>query len=762
ATAIYGSRGANGVVLITTKKGKAGQTAVDVNIYSGVGQVTRTLPLLNTQQYLAMRHEAFKNDGATPDPSYDYDITGAWDTTRYTDWQKVLIGGTAHFTNAQMSLSGGTANTQFRIGGGYSKQTTVFPGDYADEKASTHVNINHSSTDQKFKILFSAQYVYDYNVLPRTDFTGLIILAPDAPALYNSDGSVNFQNGTFSNPMVVALQKATATSNNLISNLNLSYQILPGLQLRSSFGYTHYEMNQSDQRPATAFYGPPIAARRENAFGNSAVNTWIIEPQISYNRKLGSGKLDVLIGSTVQRNQTNATGFDATNFLNDASIPNVAAAASLTTVGNDYSEYRYNALYARLNYNLEDKYIINLTGRRDGSSRFGPGKQFGNFGAIGGAWVFSKEKFIENELSFLSFGKLRASYGTTGNDQITNYQYLSAYANQGGLPYQGVTGLTPNRIANPYFAWEVNKKLEAALELGFLKDRINIEASYYRNRTGNQLVGYPLPAIDGFNTIQFNLPAVVQNTGLELTLNTVNVISKNFRWNSSFNISMPRNKLVSYPNIANSAYAGTYEVGQSLFIKNLYHSLGVDPQTGIYQFRDVNNDGQFSNPADLQFEKQLAQNYFGGFQNTFSYKQWSVDIFFQFVKQTGLSYLGSFDAPGMFNVNQPDYVLSRWQKPGDNTNVALFSPNYAQDPNFLLGQSNAIISDASFIRLKNLSISYSFPDKWKRGLSLKNARIYLQAQNLFTITSYKGLDPETQGLLLPPLRMITTGIQLSL
>jgi TonB-linked SusC/RagA family outer membrane protein len=522
------------------------------------------------------------------------------------------------------------------------------------------------------------------------------------------------------------------------------------------------QMNQTIQTPATVYYGTPVDLYRDNLFATSNINTWIIEPQVGYTRRIGNGKLDVLIGTTFQDNTQNSVGQDAYGFSTDAQIPNIAAATNVVIYGSNSSDYRYNAVFGRINYNWQDKYLLNLTARRDGSSRFGPGNQFGNFGAMGIAWIFSKANFIRNKLSFLSFGKLRASYGSTGNDQIPDYQFLSTYSNYSSSnTYQGVNGLYPSRIANPFFGWELVKKLEGGIELGFLKDRIILNANYYRNRTGNQLVGQPLPSMVGFTTIQANLPAVVQNSGVELALNTTNINSKKFSWTSSFNLSIPRNKLISFPNLASSNYSNLFAIGKSLFTQSLYHYIEVDPQTGIYTFQDINKDGVI-NSKDRQFLKEISQRYFGGLQNSFSYKGWQLDVFFQFVKQTGRSYITSFSIPGFYNTNQPVYVLNRWVNPGNHTDVQ----RYLQGASTALTawgnatSSDYIIVDASFIRLKNVALSYSLPSSWQKKAYLQNAKIYIQCQNLFTITSYKGLDPESQGLGLPPLRIVITGIQI--
>ncbi|HMH21379.1 MAG TPA: SusC/RagA family TonB-linked outer membrane protein [Puia sp.] len=771
ATAIYGSRGANGVILITTKKGKAGKTKFDVNVYTGTGVVTHMLDMLNTQQYLAMRSEAFKNDGNTPGPN-DYDVNGAWDTSRYTNWQKVFFGGTAQFTNAQGSLSGGNSNTQFVIGGGYSKQTTVFPGNSADQKSSVHFNLNHTSFSQKFHANFSANYLNDNSNLPSIDLTSNITLPPDAPALYDANKNLNWANNSWpnGNPFLFVLRTAKAVTENLLSNLNLSYELLPGLHLKSNFGYNHIQMNQFNEIPGTSFAPPNNnnPSYRENDFATTNVKSSIIEPQIDFEPRLGQGKLDILLGTTFQQNSQTSVAQYAYGFSSDALIPNIAAASSVGIAGSNYTQYSYNAVFSRINYNLKEKYLINLTARRDGSSRFGSGNQFGDFGAIGASWVFSKEHFIQSNLSFLSFGKLRASYGSTGNDQITDYQYLSTYS-ASSIAYQGLTSLSPTRIANPYFGWELVKKMESALELGFFKDRILLNVSYYRNRTSNQLVRYAIPSITGYTSVQANLPAIIQNTGIEVEFNSTNIKTKNFTWTSSLNLTIPRNKLIAYPSLVNSSYANAYVIGQSLFIQKVLHYTGVDPQTGVYTFEDVNHDGKFTS-LDYLSTKPITQKYFGGIQNSFSFKGIQLDIFFQFVKQMGHNYQSNFLIPGTSVLqNEPTYVLGRWQKIGDISNVEQFSTGGGSLANTAYNNyngnnysSDGIICNASFIRLKNLAISYNLPERWRQRAHFQNVRIYVQGQNLFTITQYLGLDPETQGLSLPPLRMITAGIQIVL
>jgi len=760
ATAIYGSRGANGVILITTKKGKSNGTDITLNGYVGAGKVTKKLDLLSTSDYLAMRRQAFANDKASPGKT-DYDLNGTYDQNRSTDWQKVLIGGTAKVTDLQGAVSSGSEFTSFRIGLGYRKEGTVYPGDFSNKKASAMFALNHSSINHKFQIGFTGLYVSNVTTLPTTDLTQFIFLAPNSPALYKDNGTLNWANSTWNNPLLEISKPYKETGHNLLSNLNLSYHLVEGLKIEGKFGFNQVEIEQNVLTPYSVLNpitpNPPL--RRKNVVADNKINSWIVEPQLSYTANIWRGKLDLLTGATFQQFDQHILSEIASGFANDDLIKTLSAASTVTVNRDSEIKYRYNALYFRAGYSFDDKYILNLTGRRDGSSRFGPGKQFGNFGAIGAAWLFGKEKFVVNNLPFLSFGKLRGSIGVTGNDKLPDYEYLSTYSSYTS-GYQGTTGLYPTQLTNPYFAWEVVNKLEGGLDLGFLKDRILFNMSWYRNRTKNQLVGYSLPYTTGFTSIQANFPAVVQNTGVELELNTVNIAGANFKWHTSFNMSFPRNKLISYPDIASSAYATTYAVGYPLQVRFRYHYTGIDPATGLYTFKDQNGDGNYSN-EDL-VPSFAGQNFYGGFGNTFNYKGWQLDVFFSYAKQKGSNFLFNLQ-PGLFvkgASNQPSSVLN-------NATIQPFSQSFGDvfTQNQLFDNSDGRITDASYIRLRNVSLSWQLPGNWQRKAKLKGCKIYLQCENLFTITGYKGLDPENQfngSVQLPPLRMISAGLQLTL
>jgi TonB-linked SusC/RagA family outer membrane protein len=768
ATAIYGSRGANGVILITTKKGKSEKTTLDINFYQGIGKVGRKLDLLNTQQYVEMRKEAYRNDGF-PIPASNTDLF-KWDTTRYTDWQKELIGGTAHITNAQASISGGDARTQFLFGTSYYKESTVFPGNFSLRKASGYLNISHTDISSKFKSDISVNYVVTANDLPFQDLTrNAITIVPNAPSIYNEAN--DDLNWAWANPYAIMRNEHISKANNLITNASFSYIIMPGLQAKSNFGYTFLQLDELQTNPIKA-QNPNISNRTGySSFADASTKTWIIEPQLDYNKTIAGGTLSVTIGTSFQESIQESESWFASGFTSDALIKNMKASSSISLMNTNFVKYRYQGGYGRINYNWKDKYLLNFTGRRDGSSRFGPDKQFSNFGAVGTAWIISNEGFIQRNLQFLSFAKLRASFGTTGSDQILDYGFLDTYSST-TYPYQNINGLIPTGLANADYAWETNKKIEAAFELGLFEDRLMLSSSWYRNTSSNQLVGYPLSGVTGFNSVQYNLPATVQNTGWEFELLTHNIETTGLKWTTSLNFTIPRNKLVRYPNLKGSTHEHRYVIGEPLGVVNAYHYTGVDPETGLYTTEDVDGDGQISWPNDLRTLEKITQSFFGGISNTFHYKRFQIDIFFQFVKQTGYNYLFAsvFGTPGTFTPssssgNQPSFVMRRWQQSGDITDVQKFTRSAASETAlayslYAYGNSDGSYSDASFIRLKNISISWQFPSKWNEKLKLENSRIYIQGQNLLTITDYTGMDPENQNVSsLPPLRVLTAGLQ---
>lgn len=762
ATAIYGSRGANGVVLITTKKGKAGKTTYSASLRSGMGRVTRFSELMHTPEYIQMREEAYANDGEAEYPFNAYDINGTWDRSRYTDWQEELLGGTAQLAQASVSVSGGSEQTQVLLSGNYNRETTVFPGDFRYNKANVYSNVSHRSTDGKFKLALSASYTTQENDQPGTDLTlEARRLAPNAPALYNPDGTLNWENGTWDNPLRNTEGKFRTKTGDLIANAILSWDIWKGIAFRTSMGFTDLSHEESRTYPST-IYNPSYGVGAEYSSGyNSQADrhSWIIEPQLNWSYSFGKWDTAVLGGLTFQKQSSNQILQSGSGFSSNALIDNLAAATTKNILSDEQSIYKYQAVYGRFNISYDQRYILNLTGRRDGSSRFGPEKRFANFGAAGLAWIFSNESLLKDS-SIISLWKLRASYGSSGNDQIGDYQYLDTYSSI-GTGYNGVIGLKPTRLFNDRFGWENNDKLELALETGLWKDRIFFTLAWYENRSSNQLVGVPLPGTTGFTSIQDNLGATVQNKGVEFTLRTTNFQSKDFSWITSFNISASKNKLLEFPELEGSTYRNQFVIGQPTNISLLYIFKGVNPQTGVYEFEDVNGDGQITAQDDRKFAADFNPQYFGGLQNQITYKGVALDFLFQFVKQKNWNESYLSDMPGMM-ANQPRNVVNRWQQPGDAAPFQQYSTGLQSDvfeAYLRHSESTAAYSDASFIRLKNVALSYTLPPQWIAGIQ---CRLTLEGQNLWTITSYKGADPEfgTAGFL-PPLKMITTGIQIT-
>lgn len=319
---------------------------------------------------------------------------------------------------------------------------------------------------------------------------------------------------------------------------------MPSFFMKFNGGVNQIFFEEISLRPNT-IYNPAFGITTANSMAFKSTNnrlSYILEPQLNYRRKLGNHELDALLGATFQQTQSSILGMDGIGFESNAMITNLAAAKDVMVRQDQQMEYNYTAFFGRINYQYDNKYILNLTGRRDGSSRFGTSNRFAYFGAVGAAWIFSREAFLENA-SWLILGKLRASYGSTGSDLIGDNQYLDTYTISSAL-YGGTTTLNPSRLYNPNFSWERTNKLEFALEMGFLRDRLNFSAAWYQNRSSNQLVGIPLPATTGFSSIQSNLSAEVENTGFELELRTLALKSAAFSWESSFNISIPKNKLI--------------------------------------------------------------------------------------------------------------------------------------------------------------------------------------------------------------------------
>jgi len=772
ATAIYGSRGGNGVILITTKRGKAGKTKFTLNATTGVSEVSHFVDMVGTEQYLALRRKAFANNTTNPAaPS----VTTApdllvWDQNGFTDFQRYFLGSTAKTNDINSSVSGGDNLTNFYLSGTYHKEGNVFPGNQGYQRGGGKFNLNHTSIDQRFNLALTAMYSTDKNNIATTDLASWAYLLPPNFPLYKADGTLNWD-GFTSNPLGYLNQSNDNRTSNLLTNLALKYNLLKGLDIKTSLGYSKTDMTQIATRPLSSL-NPSLTSGATSGTASyvyNFTNNYIVEPQITYTNKIWKGTLSALAGGSYQYKKSRMPYSTAASVFTSDDFLNTVTAASTVSTTSGSVDYKYASLFSRVNYNLMDKYILNVNFRRDGSSRFGPNNKYGNFGSAGAAWIFSEEKALKDKFSWFSFGKLRGSYGIVGSDETDNYAYLDTYTNSTYV-YSGSTGLNPSRLPNPDYKWEETKKLDIGLDLAFFKDRLSLSGSYYRNRTSNQLITLNTSTQTGFSGYVANLPATVQNSGWELSLSSTNIKNKDFSWTSSFNISQNHNKLLSFPEIEKSSYFATYVVGNPISSYYLYQYAGISPTTNLPSFTDFNGSGTISSGfaatgrGDRYYAGTAYPKFFGGLTNAVTYKNLSLDFTFQFVKQKGRSLLSSSNYPPGWFSNAAASVVNDYLALGSQdylvtagTRGAAGSASYSAYLNYT--GSDASLTDASFIRMKNVSLSYTLPAKWLGKTSGQSIRVYAQGQNLFTITKYEGFDPESQGIATPPLRTITGGLQ---
>ncbi|MDQ1770624.1 SusC/RagA family TonB-linked outer membrane protein [Labilibaculum sp. A4] len=761
ATAIYGARASNGVVLITTKRGETGKAKLDVNVYTGAGKVGHFIPMMNTDEYLGMRREAFKNDGVEPD-EYNAPDLMAYDQKAYTNWQKLLIGGTAHTTDVQATLHGGSEMVKFLVNANFRNEGTVFPGNQGSTKAGARMNLDYGSKDGKFKATFSGAFSNDKTDMYANDLTRFYSLPPNYP-VYNEDGTL-FWDYYQDNPIANLQQTYKGITNNLMGNSTLSYSPIDKLYLKVNLGYTQTTLEQKSKYPVSSF-NPSYGMTSFAMFANNKMTNYIIEPTGSYSISGDNWTLNTLLGASLQRNITSGSSLEGSNYSSDALLGAISGAGLISSLYEDSSEYSFASLFGRITYNFKQKYILNVNYRRDGSSKFGDNNRFGNFGSAGVAWLFSGEPFIKEGVPFLSFGKLRTSYGVTGNDQIDNYLYLALY--DIGTTYNNSASLNLKTLSNPNIQWETTRKFEMALDLGFFKDRLLLAANYYMNRSSNQIVNVKTASQSGFNYSIQNLDAVVQNTGLEFDLSSTNIDGEDFKWSTNFNISFPKNKLVSFPGLEGSNFSDLYEIGKPINASKYYQYAGIDSSTGKVLYTDKDNDGE----ADYEYAP-VGTPFYGGLSNTFTYKNWSFDFLIQFSHRKGqTNNISEYQYESVLGTmaNQNTSALNRWRSPGDeNTRFPGASANYGTDiydsyDNY--SYSNANYGDASFVRFKSINLAYNLPNQWIEKLKISSARIYFQGQNLYTATKNKYVfDPETSGIgigTMPPLRTFVLGINCS-
>ncbi|QEC43467.1 SusC/RagA family TonB-linked outer membrane protein [Pseudobacter ginsenosidimutans] len=699
ATTIYGSRGANGVILITTKKTGAGKLSVSGSFYQSIAKATRFWDLMDTKEYVAMRKEAFRNDNVTPNKTNAYDLL-LWDTTSYTNWQRMILGGTARASDANIALSGGNALTQFYVGAGYRQEKTVLPADDYNKRATINSTITQYSANRKLSMQLKLMYASIKSKTPPA-FSG-VNLPPNAPAPFDADGNLNWgpDGGEFDNPFAILKRSGNTQTDNLIGNLQLSYAITPDLKATIKTGYNAVFLSETNLTPISSF-NPKRNMTGSSSFANSSARGWNMEPMLEYKKKTSLGSITILLGSTWQHDKTAGSSVYASGYVIDDFLTSMNAAKTLTATPASFNEYKYAAVFGRINYILKQKYVLNLSARRDGSSRFGDGNKYSNFGAVGVAWLFTEEPAIKSLMPWLSFGKLRGSYGTTGNDQIGDYRYLDTWILSANN-YENRLSLSPNALFNGNYNWERNKKLEIGLEYGLFNNRIMSSIAWYLNRSDNQLVQYKLPIQTGFTNVIRNFPALIENSGVELELSAEIIKKANFKWDMGFNITFPKNRLVDFPGLSTSSYATTYVVGKSVNIVKGYLMDEVDPATGVYIVKDMDGDGRLGT-GDRTLLGKTDPDYFGGINNSFTYKNFRVQLFFEFKQKFDVAQGRAASYAGSIGMNYPRMLLDRWQEKGDQATYQRYTQGTGDA--YTMAQrvagSNLGYADLTYLRLRN-------------------------------------------------------------
>ena len=764
ATSIYGTQGSNGVVLITTKKGKPGKTIFNLVATTGYNTAARDVKLMNTPQYLQMRTEAFAADSITPSNNpYNYsafapDLT-IFDQNKYTNWEKVIFGKTSNNTDIHGSLSGGTYNNTFLIAGGFTRSTFNFPGNFADQRLTLHSNFHHVSLDNRLTVDFGTDFGYDQNNSPGGGAGSRILLPPNTPDLLDNQGNLlwSYQGIDIGAYQFYPYLKETdlLQNYNLNTTMRITYKILTGLTISANLGYSRNTSSEHAIDPASA--QDPVGYNLVTAnFATTNYQTLNIEPQIDYNTSIGKGVLTALAGATYKKNTSYTGDVEGSGYANDNFLGSIEGAPIVNATDNS-NIYKYDAVFARVKYVYDKEYILSLTGRRDGSSNFGPGRQFGDFGSVGAGWIFTEEHFFKKAIPFMDYGKLSGSYGTSGSDGITAYQYQAFWQPIPNVPaVQGFQPDVPSNLYNPNYSWALKKSLNVAMDLGMFHDRVLLNATWYRDREGNQLGGYPLPIQTGFTQVVENIPANVQNAGWEFSVTSNQIRTKAFSWSTTFNITFNRNKLLAFPDLAGSSYDYDYVLGKPTSEVYGFRFAGLNPQTGLFEY--YTSKGQTTTTPNGELASQGGDlvpigdrevKYMGGFGNTFSYKHVSLYVFFQFSSQEAPNYLSQVygeNLPAIFAQNEPIQVLNYWKNPGDHATIQRLTSTFSSAAfqaasNF--SSSSGAYSDDIYARMKTVALSYSFPDAYLKKAHIQGARIYINAQNLLTFTNYKVGDPET-------------------
>ncbi|KAA9347141.1 SusC/RagA family TonB-linked outer membrane protein [Larkinella humicola] len=745
ATAIYGARAANGVVLITTKRGANKKAKISFGTYIGTQNLWRKPAVVDGTTFETLINEASVNNGqAAPYANPAGTIN--------TDWREPVFQN-GLLRNHDLSITGGTDKIQYLVSVNNFFQEAVIKGsDF--KRTSGRVNLDFTPVN-KVKVGTSVLFSRNFRNRVRNDdnisgaLEGSFFLPPNLP-FYQTNGSYT-KFGTFESPLAaVEHNDITMSTNRFLANVYAQYDIIPGLSLRSSFSLD-YSNIQEDLYDDT-FLNNGAAVNGSARSVNTRDDNWVQENVLTFQRSFGNHSINALVGTSVQESvfsRTSATGqqFPSNDFRKIIS-------AAVQTGTSEGSSWGIASVFGRFVYDYKNKYLATVNIRRDGSSRFGVANRWGTFPSVAVGWLLSEESFMKS-VSAINVLKLRASYGFTGNQSgITNFQSLGLWGGNlndlgdvsGSSAYVNLPGTAPVQLANPNLKWETTEQTNVGLDLGLLKNRLKITADYYVKNTRDLLLAVPVPRTSGFNTLVQNYGSV-QNSGVELGINA-DVLrggADKLDWNVNFNIATNRNRLtkLAAPFTVYNRDIYRYEEGYSMYSFYFHEQTGVNRETGAPIFTDVNGDGKFDANVDRKIVGNANPDFFGGITNTLSYKGFDLMFFFQYSYGNMQLHWNRFfqEHGGTRNTNFMTSQLDRWQKPGDETMIPkMTAENYSGNL-----RPSRFLEDGSYMRLKNLSIGYSLPATLLSKIKLSSARVYVSGQNVLTFTKYTGLDPELTG-----------------
>ncbi|MFB6247247.1 MAG: SusC/RagA family TonB-linked outer membrane protein [Salinibacter sp.] len=772
AAAIYGAQAANGVVLITTKSGRQGETRVNVTFEGGVRSEIANFNTLSQKEWIDFNVDALGERGFRQGllPIYGYDPAVPFDQLRNTNWEDFITRQGLH-RKVGFSANGGNETTQFYLAGNWTN-TEAAVREVSYENYNFRTNITQQFTQD---LQVDAKVNLSAGDEPGVCQDGFFINCPwsgiqfEPPVTYPylDNGEYN-PNTTFgkNNNMAVVLNEESRQVNTtqIIGNISPTYDITQNLSLQGTAGIDWQRIYEVD-------YESPIADPGDGGSRSdrsATLTNMTLNARLNYNNTFADvHSIDALVGTEYRREFEIDNEFGVRGF-NNSLLRVPAAASSIQFFQGFNTEFRLLSGFGTVNYNYDSRYLFTLTGRYDGTSRFGENRRFGFFPSVSAAWRISQEDFAD--FDFLNELKLRASYGVTGNSDIGNFPARGLYDVQGS--YKGQVGLDPDQLQNPALTWEENQEINLGLDWAFFDNRITGSLDVYRSNTDELLLGRPLPSSSGFGGITENVGSV-RNQGIELQLRTVNIQTESFEWSTRFNAGLNQNTVQSLSQgqeELNSGASIPVATGHSQFAWKVPRWAGVNPADGRPMWYDANGNITYQpDVGDSKFFDGAEKDVEGGFGTNLSYQGLSLDVFFQFAygamsrPQTLRFFLfeqGAFSAGHKI-------LTQRWKEPGDVTEVPRAVPfgNYRAADDFD-ANSTYFLFDSSYLRMKNVRLSYDLPSELANYVRLRSARIYVSGTNLLTWTSYLGLDPEVPGpnsnTSYPNERQINVGIQLGL